>query len=80
LFEAVEELVNELSKFTMAGGVTALKHDDMIDTLNQLSEMEIWAPSDDNVVEKSAVTEDGLVWSGIWEDDEGDDYKGSTVF
>ena len=80
LFEAVEELVNELSKFTMAGGVTALKHDDMIDTLNQLSEMEIWAPSDDNVVEKSAVTEDGLVWSGIWEDDDDDDYKGNTVF
>lgn len=80
LFEAVEELVNELSKFTMAGGVTALKHDDMIDTLNQLSEMEIWAPSDDNVVEKSTVTEDGLVWSGIWEDDDDDDYKGNTVF
>ena len=80
LFEAVEELVNELSKFTMAGGVIALKHDDMIDTLNQLSEMEIWAPSDDNVVEKSTVTEDGLVWSGIWEDDDDDDYKGNTVF
>ena len=80
LFEAVEELVNELSKFTMAGGVTALKHDDMIDTLNQLSEMEIWAPSDDNIVEKSTVTEDGLVWSGIWEDDDDDDYKGNTVF
>lgn len=80
LFEAVEELVNELSKFTMAGGVTALKHDDMIDTLNQLSEMEIWAPSDDNVVEKSTVTEDGLVWSGIWEDDDDDDYKCNTVF
>lgn len=80
LFEAVEELVNELSKFTMAGGVTALKHDDMIDTLNQLSEMEIWAPSDDNAVEKSTVTEDGLVWSGIWEDDDDDDYKCNTVF
>ena len=40
----------------------------------------IWAPSDDNVVEKSTVTEDGLVWSGIREDDDDDDYKCNTVF
>ena len=80
LFEAVEELVNELSKFTMAGGISALKHDDMIDTLNQLSEMELYAPSDDSVIEKSAVTEGGLVWTGIWEDEEDSDYRGSTVF
>lgn len=80
LFELVEEMVNELSKFTMAGGVVALKHDDAIDTLNQLSEMELFAPSDDTVIEKSVATEGGLVWTGIWEDDEGDEYGGSTVF
>ena len=51
-----------------------------IDTLNQLSEMELYAPSDDSVIEKSVVTEGGLVWTGIWEDDDGDDYGGSTVF
>lgn len=80
LFELVEEMVNELSKFTMAGGVASLKHDDAIDTLNQLSEMELFAPSDDSVVEKSVATEGGLVWTGIWEDDDGDEYGGSTVF
>ena len=80
LFELVEEMINELSKFTMAGGVTSLKHDDAIDTLNQLSEMELYAPSDDSVIEKSAVTEGGLVWTGIWEDEEDSDYRGSTVF
>ena len=81
LFEAVEELVAELSKFTLAGGVAALKHDDMLDTLNQLSEMEIFSPSDDAATETSTMTKDGLVWTGIWEDDdEDDDYKSSTVF
>ena len=81
LFEAVEELVQELSKFTLAGGVAALKHDDMLDTLNQLSEMEIFSPSEDNVVETSVMSEDGLMWTGIWEDDDEDnDYKSSTVF
>lgn len=81
LFEAVEELVAELSRFTMAGGVSALKHDDMLDTLNQLSEMEIFPPSDDSVMEHSVATEDGLVWTGVWDDDnELDEYSGSTVF
>ena len=80
LFELVEEMVAELSKFTMAGGVVALKHDDAIDTLNQLSEMELFAPSDDTVIEKSMATEGGLVWTGIWEDDDGDEYGGSTIF
>ena len=80
LFELVEEMINELSKFTMAGGVASLKNDDAIDTLNQLSEMELYAPSDDSVIEKSVVTEGGLVWTGIWEDEEDSDYRGSTVF
>lgn len=80
LFGLVEELVNELSKFTLAGGVAALKKDDAIDLLNQLSEMELYAPSDDVAIERSAVTEGGLIWTGIWDDDEDDDYKGSTVF
>ena len=49
-------MTNELSKFTMAGGVSALKHDDAIDLLNQLSEMELYAPSVDYQEEKSAVS------------------------
>ncbi len=42
--------------------------------------MELYAPSDDSVIEKSVVTEGGLVWTGIWEDEEDSDYRGSTVF
>lgn len=80
LFEAVDELVNELSKFTMAGGVKALKHDDMIDTLNQLSEMEIFVPSEDTGSEKTLNTSDGLEWTGIWDEEEDLNSAGSTVF
>jgi hypothetical protein len=80
MFVLVEELVAELSKFTMAGGVAALKHDDALDLLNQLSEMELFAPSESYVNEKSTITEDGLIWTGIWDDDDSDDYSGSTVF
>ena len=46
LLGLVEELVHELSRFTLAGGVKALAHDDALDLLNQLSEMELYAPSD----------------------------------
>lgn len=45
LQELTEELVNELSKLTMAGGVKSLKHDDALDLLNQLSEIDIYLPS-----------------------------------
>lgn len=47
LKELVDELENELSKLTMAGGVKALKHDDALDLLNQLSEIDIYLPSAD---------------------------------
>lgn len=81
LLELVEELIHELSRFTLAGGIKALKHDDALDLLNQLSEMELYAPSDDVLVEKSTITKEGLVWSGIWEEDSDDlETGGSTVF
>ena len=83
LIELLDEMEHELGKFTMAGGVKSLKHDDAIDLLNQLSEMEIYVPSvDAGIDEKSAMSEDGLVWTGIWEDDMDEDQGvgGSTVF
>ena len=81
LIALVEELENELSKFTMAGGVKTLKHDDAIDLLNQLSEMDVYEPSED-VVEETTKYSDGLEWSGIWDDEDDDGYSGSgsTVF
>lgn len=80
LLELVEELIHELSRFTLAGGIKALKHDDALDLLNQLSEMELYAPSDDVLVEKSTITKEGLVWSGIWEEDDDLETGGSTIF
>lgn len=80
LLELVDEMVAELSKFTLSGGISSLKHDDAIDLLNQLSEMEIYTPSEEVAEERSAVTEGGLIWTGIWEDEEDGEYGGSTVF
>lgn len=79
LFELVEEMVNELSRFTMSGGVSTLKHDDAIDLLNQLSEMELYAPSEEVQLEKTVVHED-TVWIGMIEEDDMNEYGGSTVF
>ena len=60
----------ELSKFTMSGGVKTLKHDDAIDLLNQLSEMEIYTPSEEAIVEHNIVKDD-MIWTGTLDD--GDD-------
>ena len=76
----VEELTHELSRFTLAGGVKTLAHDDAIDLLNQLSEMDIYTPSAQADLTTSEVTEDGLIWQSIWEDDEEEYESNSTVF
>jgi hypothetical protein len=79
LWELVEELLAELSKFTLAGGVSSLKHDDALDLLNQLSEMEIYAPTQEPQIEEHAwINEDGEMWD--IPDSDKDEYGGSTVF
>ena len=80
LFELVEELVNELSKFTLAGGVKSLKHDDAIDLLNQLSEMELYPPSEDVFYEETKFI-DGMEVAAVWDDtDDLNVGNNSTVF
>jgi len=82
LFFAVEELVHELSRFTLAGGVKALQHDDMIDTLNQLSEMELYVPSDD-AGDEGEFLEDHRksdIWGDWKDDDKSYAGNGSTIF
>jgi len=80
LLTLVSELVNELSKFTMAGGVTSLKHDDAIDLLNQLSEMELYTPSADMGILEDSVIQSSL-WGKRWEEDLEDNIQGgSTIF
>jgi hypothetical protein len=76
----VEEMVHELSRFTLAGGVKTLAHDDAIDLLNQLSEMDIYTPSSAEDLTTTEITEDGLMWQSIWDDDDDDNDVGSTVF
>ena len=77
----VKEMLHELSRFTLAGGVKALAHDDAIDLLNQLSEMEIYAPASTEELTTTTISEDGLVWESMW-DDYDDDYieTNSNVF
>lgn len=79
LLVLVEELVHELSKLTLAGGVKALAHDDAIDLLNQLSEMELFAPSNTDEGIVAEISEDGMIWEFGVEDDD-DEYINSTIF
>jgi hypothetical protein len=79
LLTLVEELVHELSRFTLAGGVKALAHDDAVDLLNQLSEMDIYLPSSEYSRTNTEVTSDGLIWESIW-DEEDEVEQLSTVF
>jgi predicted phage terminase large subunit-like protein len=76
LYDAVEELKDELSKLTMAAGIKALKHDDMIDLLNMMSEMEIVAPSGTANYHLDKKTN-----SWIYdEDEEEEEYVSSCIF
>ena len=79
LVALVDEMSHELSRFTLAGGVKSLAHDDAIDLLNQLSEMDIYTPSSISDMTNTEVTSDGLVWESVWDEDE-DIEVGSTVF
>lgn len=79
--DLVEEMVHELSRFTLAGGVKSLAHDDAIDLLNQLSEMDIYLPSSEADNTNHEVTDDGLIWSSVWDEEDNEEYRGgSTVF
>lgn len=81
LHQLVEELHGELAKFTLAGGVASLKHDDAIDLLNQLSEMEIYTPADESEYAVSHVDGNGDIWESIWdEEDDLNSSAGSTIF
>lgn len=75
----VDEMTSELSKLTSAGGVKALPHDDAIDLLNQLSEMDTYNPSEDTIALDIATARNNHFW-GDEEDDDRDQYKNSTVF
>lgn len=67
LYDLITEAVDELSKLTMAAGVKALKHDDVIDIFNQMSEIDIISPA-------TATTYDYNSDIGVWEPEEVDEY------
>ena len=75
----VQELLDELSKLTLAGGVKALKHDDVIDTLSMLSEMETFGGSGEIAPEERTSSVEDMYWGNPFEEDD-DNYGGSTVF
>lgn len=78
LLELLEEMTRELGRFTMAGGVKALAHDDAIDLLNQMSEMEVFAPSAGGGFDPS---ENNFSGPDYWGDREEEvDPNGSTIF
>jgi hypothetical protein len=69
--------VEDLHNYQVHNGIVV---HNCIDLLNQLSEMELYAPSESYTTEKSSITEDGLLWTGIWDDDDELDSGGSTIF
>jgi len=76
----VEELVHELSRLTMSGGVKALAHDDALDLFNQFSEMDTYTPTaGSNTDIEDARKADSLFW-GDTPDSDYDAFQGSTVF
>jgi hypothetical protein len=79
LYLLVNEMEDELSKLTMTGGVEALGHDDAIDLLNQLSEMELFAPSDTEVVDDSNGQGVQISPNNPWGDVADEGYSGSNV-
>lgn len=77
--DLIQELCSELSRLTLAGGVKALAHDDAIDLLNQLSEMDIFLPGTDaENFEESAQQPQDNYWGDL--DDDMNTGRGSTVF
>lgn len=81
LLELVKEMSHELSRFTLAGGVKALSHDDAIDLLNQLSEMELYTPSEEDDADYFKDHNRSNIWED-WEIEEESRYagNGSTIF
>lgn len=78
LLEFVNELVHELSRFTLAGGVAALTHDDAIDVFNQFSEMEKYVPSIETDSVLDTFKASNVYWSDF--DDDEPNEGGSTIF
>ena len=83
---AVQELQAELAILTLAGGTEALPHDDMIDTMNQLSEIDV-IPGNDSAVDMDAVRHNRDDENSEWGydptmdiDNDMDDNIGSTIF
>lgn len=80
LLELVNEIVHELSRFTLAGGVKALQHDDALDLLNQLSEMDTYAPGETTAEEYFEDHNKSDIWADWEEETTKYSGNGSTIF
>jgi hypothetical protein len=72
---AIIEMIGEISKATFSGFKSA--HDDAIDTLNQLPEIEVWRPGSAEDEDKAVKEEDE---SGIWGDDMTESQEGDPSY
>jgi hypothetical protein len=79
LWTLLTEMEDELSKLTMTGGVEALGHDDAIDLLNQLSEMELFAPAEDEGQANHIPEGAPVLHENIWGDKIEDEYEGGNL-
>jgi len=70
LWELMEELMEELGKLTLSGGIKILKHDDCIDLLNQLSEIDIIVPSEELLEEENLTHANKGIWGDMLEEKE----------
>jgi hypothetical protein len=73
----MKEILKQLKGATQTGFST---HDDACDGISQLGLIDIIAGSGEMEDEKSIVTEDGLIWTGDWDDGDKEYSGGSTVF
>lgn len=73
----MKEFMDEISNLSKKGFKS--KHDDVCDTISMLSELDAYKPSVE-AVQETTIIHDGEMWTSIWEDDEEENLKGSTIF
>lgn len=76
--EDMKEALKQLNGVTTTG---FSYHDDFCDVVSQLGLIDIIpGTGSDEASFQSSVVHDGEIWTGVWDDDEEDNYNGSTIF
>ena len=76
--EDMKEALKQLNGVTTTGFTY---HDDFCDLISQLGLIDIIpGTGSDEEAFQSSIVHDGEIWTGVWDDDEEDNYNGSTIF